>query len=150
MSVAERLTQDIRAAGGNIVVNGGRLKLSAPAPLPDALIAKLRDNKPAMVEYLSDNLQEASRGRATLECDRRSSIVAWINSNPPNLPESQNNCAACGELIPVYETGWVYLGDGALIHHGGETGDACWKRWQRMRRVLARKVLGVPNEEANQ
>jgi hypothetical protein len=68
--------------------------------------------------------------------------IAWINANPPDLPMHQNHCAACGEYIPVYDTGWVYLGDGALVHHGGERGRECFDRWQVLRRAEALKGLG--------
>ncbi len=61
-------------------------------------------------------------------------VIAWINSHPPDLPNDQNHCAACGEFIQVYDIGWVILGDGALVHHGGKHGDACHKKWARMRR----------------
>jgi hypothetical protein len=69
-------------------------------------------------------------------------VIAWINANPPDLPMHQNHCAACGEYIPVYDTGWVYLGDGALVHHGGERGRECLDRWQVLRRAEALEGLG--------
>jgi hypothetical protein len=64
-------------------------------------------------------------------------IIAWINSNPPDLPDVQNNCAACGEFIPVYDTGWVILGDRSLIHYSGKYGLKCWKAWKAKRRTDA-------------
>lgn len=68
-------------------------------------------------------------------------VIAWINANPPDLPMHQNHCAACSAFIPVYDTGWVYLGDGVLIHHGGEHGRECFDRWQDMRREEAEWAL---------
>ncbi|MDA1029712.1 MAG: hypothetical protein O3B41_11770 [Bacteroidetes bacterium] len=70
-------------------------------------------------------------------------IVAWINANPPDLPDAQNHCAACGEFIPVYDTGWVILGDGALIHYSGKHGKTCWDAWRRKRREEAESKLRV-------
>lgn len=64
-------------------------------------------------------------------------VVAWINANPPVLPEVQNHCAACGEFIPVHESGWVFLGDGALIHYSGKHGLGCWEVWKEKRRDAA-------------
>jgi len=61
-----------------------------------------------------------------LEIERK--VIAWINAHPPDLPLHQNNCAVCGEFIPVDETGWIILGDGALIHR------KCWDRWHRLQR----------------
>jgi hypothetical protein len=68
------------------------------------------------------------------ESEREKSIPGWINANPPELPEHQNSCAACGVYIPVYDTGWVILGDGALIHYGDKHGTDCWERWRQKRR----------------
>ena len=73
--------------------------------------------------------------------DPKMKIVAWINSNPPELPEIQNHCAACGAFIPVYDTGWIYLADGALIHYSGEHGLTCWEEWKKMRSEAARAAL---------
>jgi hypothetical protein len=69
-------------------------------------------------------------------------VIAWINANPPDLPIHQNQCAACGEFIQVYDPGWVNLGDGALIHHGGERGQDCFDRWQNIRREEAERAIG--------
>ena len=62
-------------------------------------------------------------------------VTAWCNANPPELPVSQNHCAACGEFIPVYENGWVYLADGALIHYGKPPTRCCFDEWQTIRRA---------------
>jgi len=68
-------------------------------------------------------------------------VIAWINSNPPDLPEAQNHCAACGEFIEVYDVHWVCLSDGALIHYSGKYGKVCWGRWQKMRRDDAKRAM---------
>lgn len=68
-------------------------------------------------------------------------VIAWINSHPPDLPETQNHCAACGEFIEVYDIHWVCLGDGALIHYSGKYGKVCWGRWQKMRRDEAKRAM---------
>ena len=71
-------------------------------------------------------------------------VIAWINSHPPDLPLSQNHCAACGEYIEVYNTLWVYLGDGALIHYSGKYDKVCWEKWQKIRRDNANTALKKP------
>jgi len=68
-------------------------------------------------------------------------VVAWINSHPPDLPDAQNHCAACGEYIEVYDVHWIYLADGALIHYSGKYDNKCWKRWQEIRRDNANTAL---------
>tara|TARA_B110000046_G_scaffold161704_1_gene175554 strand:+ start:649 stop:831 length:183 start_codon:yes stop_codon:yes gene_type:complete len=57
------------------------------------------------------------------------------------LPKVQNNCAACGDFIPVYD--WVILGDGALIHYSGKHGKTCWDAWMSKRRKEAETTLRV-------
>jgi hypothetical protein len=73
-----------------------------------------------------------------IEDRAEANIIAWINNHPPDLPLSQNHCAACGEYIEVYDTHWVHLGDGALIHYSGKYGKDCWERWQEIRRNNAK------------
>jgi len=58
-------------------------------------------------------------------------IADSIDSRPPKLPSVQNHCAGCGEFIPVYDTNWVHLADGTLIHHGGPHGDKCKQDLER-------------------
>jgi len=65
--------------------------------------------------------------------DGDNNIIAWFNANPPDLPKHQNSCAACGKHIPVHDTDWVILGDGALVHYSGKHGQVCWKHWQQIR-----------------
>ena len=75
--------------------------------------------------------------------DTECKVVAWINSNRPDLPEHQNNCAACGEYIQVYDTHWVILGDGALIHYSGKHGKTCVDQWQEICRGKAKPEKGL-------
>ena len=53
MNMAQKLIDEVESAGGVVQVDGGRLKLSAPAPLPDDLVQKLRDHKPEVIEFLA-------------------------------------------------------------------------------------------------
>ena len=73
--------------------------------------------------------------------DKETHVIAWINANQPDLPEHQNNCAACGVYIEVHDTGWVILGDGALIHYSGKHGQVCWKRWLQIRNAEAKQAI---------
>lgn len=81
--------------------------------------------------------------------DAVDNVVAWINSNPPSLPDAQNHCAACGKFIEVYNTDWVYLADEALIHHGGKLGRACFDRWRQLRREEALEALSAAGDNEN-
>ena len=45
-AVALALIEAVHAAGGTISLDGPNLQLEAPAPLPEALRASLREHKP--------------------------------------------------------------------------------------------------------
>jgi hypothetical protein len=64
-------------------------------------------------------------------------IADSIDSHPAKLPSVQNHCAGCGEFIPVYDTNWVHLADGTLIHNGGPHGDKCKQDLQRNLSVVS-------------
>ena len=59
-AVAIALIQAVHAAGGTIVLDGSNLQLEAPAPLPEALRASLRQHKPALVAFLADQAANAN------------------------------------------------------------------------------------------
>lgn len=91
-----------------------------------------------MFDWASIMEEEASEERLV---QTEAGVVAWINANPPELPEVQNHCAACGESILFNDTGWVCLADGALIHYSGSHGLTCWEAWKKKRRETAHAAL---------
>jgi hypothetical protein len=59
---AAPLIDAVRRAGGTIVIRGERLRLSAPTPLPDTLVADLRQHKLEILDLLrSGKTGEARR-----------------------------------------------------------------------------------------
>ena len=50
---AARLVEAVEQVGGHLVSEGGRLKVSAPKPLPASLLDDLRHYKAALISYLS-------------------------------------------------------------------------------------------------
>ncbi len=50
---AAQLSEQVHTAGGRIEAKGATLKLAAPKPLPDALLAELRLHKPDLLAYLA-------------------------------------------------------------------------------------------------
>jgi TubC N-terminal docking domain len=46
------LIEAVRRAGGAIAVHGGRLRLSAPEPLPENLVQELRTHKTEVIDHL--------------------------------------------------------------------------------------------------
>ncbi len=52
-AAAAKLIEAVEQAGGHLASEGGRLKVSAPKPLPAGLLDDLRDNKAALISYLN-------------------------------------------------------------------------------------------------
>lgn len=52
MSIAIALIDQVTACGGRVSLDGDKLHMSAPKPLPAKLIEKLKANKPILMEYL--------------------------------------------------------------------------------------------------
>lgn len=55
------LIQQVQVAGGSIHATGGRIKLTAPRPLPSVLVETLKAHKTELLAYLSDDLTENIR-----------------------------------------------------------------------------------------
>ena len=49
---AAPVIEAVRRAGGRILVRGGHLRLCAPAPLPDTLVAQVRQHKAEILDVL--------------------------------------------------------------------------------------------------
>ena len=76
MSAAPALVREVEAAGGQIAFADGRLKLSAPAPLPDGLVNDLRTHKAEVLSFL--------QGQASLRWGAETAaLVAWFLGTPP-------------------------------------------------------------------
>ncbi len=76
MSAAPELVREVQAAGGRIAFAGGRLKLSAPAPLPDGLVNDLRTHKADVLSFL--------QGQASLRWGAETAaLIAWFLGTPP-------------------------------------------------------------------
>ncbi len=67
---AALLIGQVQAAGGSIRATDGRLKLSAPRPLPSDLVETIKAHKAEVLAYLGDdlteNLREAFEERAAI------------------------------------------------------------------------------------
>ncbi len=76
MSTAPALVREVRAAGGQIALADGRLKLTAPAPLPDGLVDELRTHKAEVLSFL--------QGQASLRWGAETAaLIAWFLGTPP-------------------------------------------------------------------
>ena len=64
MNMATTLIDQVTACGGRVSLDGDKIHLSAPKPLPGELINKLKANKPTLMEYLRSNRPKASNDHA--------------------------------------------------------------------------------------
>jgi hypothetical protein len=76
MTPAE-LIRDIRNLGGQMVIDGNELALTAPQPLPADLLRKLRAHKAELIRYLT---MEAANSDPTER--RRLEVLAMLAQEP--------------------------------------------------------------------
>src|SRR3989344_9161898 len=88
------LIQQVQAAGGTIHATGGRLRLSAPRPLPSVLVEGLRTHKAEVLAYLSDDHAENIREHL----EERAAIQEYDGGLPRERAEEQARSA-----LRVYE-----------------------------------------------
>ena len=86
MNAAPELVREVEAAGGRIAFADGRLKLSAPAPLPDGLVDELRTHKAKVVAFLSRTTPEPAAD--TVPPSEWAEGIARLQTMPPpaNVP----------------------------------------------------------------
>jgi hypothetical protein len=95
---AAPLIEAVRRAGGRILVRGWHLRLSAPAPLPDTLIAQVRQHKAEILDVLGTAAPATSqkqRPGASPAYTVPASVERWRQgverlgamSLPPGYPE---------------------------------------------------------------
>jgi hypothetical protein len=125
MNTASALVREVQAAGGRIATADGRLKLSAPAPLPDGLVDELRTHKAEVLSFL--------QGQASSGWDAETAtLIEWFNRTPPP-PEPFELHQGVTILRP--EGFWQYLkGD---IAAGPGKARACTGAFQKDLRRLA-------------
>ncbi len=125
MNTAPALVREVKAAGGQIAFADSRLKLSAPAPLPDGLVNELRTHKAEVLSFLQG---QASSGWGA----ETAALVAWFLGTPPP-PAPFNLYPGVTVLRP--DRFWESLkGD---IAGGPGTARACTGAFQKDLRRLA-------------
>ena len=77
MSSVEILIESARALGAQFTVDGQRVTVVAPSPLPGDLMAMLRDKKIEVASYLTNQTVDCSFECWALEEWRRTSIPDW-------------------------------------------------------------------------
>lgn len=157
----------VRAAGGDVKVTDGRLRLMAPAPLPAEVIEQVRAAKPALVALLSSpapidrapagtigdaddwrtfyaeraGIAEYDGGLLRPDADARAwecSVAHWCNLVPP-IVGSADRCPVCNRPVGPVEAGAIPV----VRPGGGHTWlhRGCHAQFLISRRVEAREVL---------
>ncbi len=83
MTAAIELVHEVEAAGGHLIpLDDGRLRVTAPEPLPEELVDRIRQNKPEVIEILTRFNSQASGWDAE---SRR--LVEWfLRTSAPTEP----------------------------------------------------------------
>lgn len=68
---APELVAEVNRHGGRLLVRGDRLKVSAPEPLPDDLVDRLREHKGELLQLLGARQMLTSFGRGYVHPDGR-------------------------------------------------------------------------------
>jgi hypothetical protein len=95
---AAPVIEAVRRAGGTILVRGDYLRLTAPAPLPDTLVAEVRQHKVEILDLLGTTgpaVSETQRPNASPAQTVETSVERWRRgverlssmSPPPGYPE---------------------------------------------------------------
>ena len=74
---AAPVIEAVRRAGGRILVRGEHLRLSAPAPLPDTLIAEIRQHKAEILDLLGTTAPPNSERQRPSAAPVKMSVERW-------------------------------------------------------------------------
>ncbi len=79
MTTAADLVREVQAVGGDLApLDNGRIRITAPEPLPDHLMARLRERKPEVINFL------AYRESRTDGWDPGTTqLIEWFMRTPP-------------------------------------------------------------------
>ena len=161
MSATPDIIVQVRAAGGRIMIIEDRLKVRAPLPLSDKLVAELRLHKAEVMAFLQDRkaawtpedwraffderagIAEHDGGLSRDDAERQAfecCVMEWLWRNPPPATGPEQ-CAHCGQ--PLGEDGLPFLtGDGGHTWlHSGCHGD--WAAQRRAEAVAALAIHGL-------
>ncbi len=83
MTTVADLVHEVQAVGGDLVpLDNGRIRITAPAPLPEHLMARLRERKPEVINFLAYR-----EGRADGWDPETTQLIEWfMRASPPAQP----------------------------------------------------------------
>ncbi len=121
---AQHLLDQVHEAGGRLLMNGDKLRVEAPAPLPDELVERLKTAKPDLIDMLA---------RREPEADARPGANVVLLSVPPGVPDAWAqgvaDLLAMGRPAPWPENRWAELREDAfafLRDHGADASRLGW------------------------
>ncbi len=158
MSATPDIIAEVRAAGGRVMMIEGRLKVRAPLPLPDKLVAELRLHKAEVMAFLQDRkaawtseawqayfneragIAEHDGGLSRTDAEQRAfecCVMEWQWQHPPTA-SGPERCAHCGQPLgkPDRDALPYLTGNGGHVWlHSGCHGD--WTGQRRAEAVAA-------------
>ncbi len=79
MTTVADLVREVQSVGGDLVpLDNGRIRITAPAPLPEHLMARLRERKPEVIDFLAYR-----EGRADGWDPETTRLIEWFMRTPP-------------------------------------------------------------------
>ena len=83
MTTVADLVREVQAVGGDLVpLDNGRIRIAAPAPLPERLMARLRERKPEVINFLAYR-----QGRVDGWDPEITRLIEWVMRTPsPTQP----------------------------------------------------------------
>ncbi len=159
MSATPDIIVQVRAAGGRVMIIEDRLKVRAPLPLPDKLVAELRLHKAEVMAFLQDGkaawtpedwrvffderagIAEHDAGLSRADAEARAyecCIVEWLNCHAPTQ-DDPNQCIHCGQRMAETEALPFLTGDGGHVWMHSN----CHSAWMARRRADATAALAI-------
>ena len=164
MTAARVLIEAATAAGARFEVSGDRLRVTAPRPLPDAVVTELRRAKSDILRLILPSADDAAervwwRDQYAARIARRfrhghcgwqdaerlafgELVVAWHQQR--GAPATPGRCAGCGNELT--DAAILDVGAGSRVHFDGIRGVDCLitfgQRW-RGAALVGLRLLGV-------
>ncbi len=118
MTTAADLVREVQSAGGDLVpLDNGRIRITAPEPLPEHLMARLRERKPEVINFLAYR-----EGRADGWDPETTQLIEWFMQTPPPAQPFE---LCKGVVIAIPALWWASLRqdiaegpDGPRAHYG--------------------------------
>jgi hypothetical protein len=164
VSATPDIIAQVRAAGGRVIIIEDRLKVRAPLPLPDKLVAELRLHKAEVLAFLQDRkpvwtpedwqahfderagISEHDGGLSRVDAERQAfecCVVEWLNRHPQH--SDSGRCGWCGNPD---RDGHAVIPFGTESHGHTWLHPECWSDWRQDQRERAQQALAAVGLDA--